>query len=196
VPIAVLTLAVALEWTLRASAPLWGGVGAAAAIAVVACQLLVTVRAQRDVKDKLDSPVAIAPYLSDIETTATWSGFIPFGGRRLPKTPFIVASAGCTFSSPDLTGGRPVVEHTATTHFKLLRLTVHGTGCSLKLSQYASPLLELTGSKPVQLRTDSDGLMIIDAPEDQTVVSVRSLGILELAGRGVMQRVATAARTN
>ena len=196
VPIAVLTLAVALEWTLRASAPLWSPVGAGAAIAVVACQLLVTVRAQRDAKAKQYSTADLVPYLSDIETTATWSGFMVGGGRRLPKTPFVAASAGCTFSSPDLTRGRPVVEQTATTHFKLLRLTVHGTGCSLKLSQYASPLLEVTGSKPVQLRTDSDGLMIVDAPNDQTVVSVRSLGILELAGRGMMQRVVTAAPTN
>ena len=196
VPIAVLTLAVAVEWTLRASAPLWSGPGAAAAITVVAFQLLVTVRAQRDAKNKSSSPAQVAPYLTDIETTATWNGFIPFGGRRLPKAPFVVASSGCTFSSPDLTGGRSVAVYAATVHFKLVRLTVHGTGCSLKLSQYASPLLELAGSKPVQLRTDSDGLMLVDAPEDETVVSVRSLGILELATRGVMQRVVTAAPNN
>jgi len=193
VPIAVLTLAVALEWTLRAGAPLWNGVGAGAAIVVVACQILVTVRAQRDAKSKSYSTADLVPYLSDIETTATWGGFIPGGGRRLPKTPFVVASPGCTFSSPDLTGGRAVVEKMAPTHFKLLRLTVHGTGCSLKLNQYGSPLLELTGSSPVHLRTDSDGLMVVDAPQDQTVVSIRARGILELAERGVMQRVATAA---
>jgi len=194
VPAAVLALAVAVEWTLRASAPLWTAAAAVLAVLVVAGQLVTSVRAQRDggaggAKWKWPKVEDTAKALTDIETTATWDGFLPGGGPRLGKTAFVAASEGCTFSSPELTAGLPVKEHTPTEYFRRLRLTVHGKGCTLTLSQYDSPLVALSGTGPFELRTAPDRTMVIVAPDDGTTVTLRVRGILELAALAAKQRL-------
>jgi len=191
VPIVILALAVGTEWTLRAAAPFWSQVAAGAALLVVAGQMATTVRSQRDAKTKwrTDEDIVKSRYLSDVEVTATWQGFNPGGGVRIPRTSFIVASPDCTFSSPELTGGKSVAERVKDEDFLLLHISVHGTGCRLKINQYNSPLLVLGASQPVQLRTDSDGLMILDMPHDGTTLTIRKRGIFELAGLFLEQHI-------
>jgi hypothetical protein len=189
IPVAALCLGLSLEQAKRSP---WPGVGPAAlALCVVAlvAQMNLGIRDQRTIEKSQIPRATEEAHIADLGVWATWEWYLPEGRGRMAPEPFFMASQGCRFSSPELTGGREVSDLKDNVHFTSFSLTMHGSGCMLRWNQYYSPLVAIGFDRPGEARMSPTGTTLILAPVDGTVVHVRERTILELARRWVAQKI-------
>jgi hypothetical protein len=123
-----------------------------------------------------------------VSMSQDWPVFLPTRhGNNSALQPFLKASDGCLFSSPALTHGARVAEVTKNVT-GAVSFTVHGTNCTVKLNQIQSVLLRVQLSKPGAMRQTEDGLTLIEAPIDGTVVQIGERGWLDLARKFLVEK--------
>jgi hypothetical protein len=123
-----------------------------------------------------------------VSMNQAWPVFLPTRhGYNSAWQPFLKASPGCLLSSPVLTKGAQVEEVTDNVAGSV-SFTVHGTGCTVKYNQIQSVLLSVQLSKPGAVRQTTEGLTLIEAPTDGTVVQVGGRGWLDLAGKFLVEK--------
>jgi hypothetical protein len=119
---------------------------------------------------------------------ATWARFLARHHGKAPASPFLEASEGCTLSSRQLTNGAPVRVVEDNAQCASLTFDVHGDHCSVKLSQYKTPLLRIDLSQPGGVREAADGTTLLDVPVDGTTVRIRERSIFDLAAKLVLEK--------
>lgn len=124
-----------------------------------------------------------------LSMSTSWGVFLPhLHGSHPDVQPFLKASDGCFISSTQLTAGLPVPVVPKNVAGPVT-FTVHGKGCTVKLNQIQSPLLRVDLSLPGAMRQTDDGMTLIDAPRDGTVVRVYERGVMDLARKWLVQKI-------
>ena len=123
-----------------------------------------------------------------VSMNQSWNDFLPnFHGNNSAVQPLLAASKGCKITSPSLTHGAPV-DAVTTNVAGPLSFTVLGHGCTVKLDQIQSVLLQAQFSWRGSVRQTQDGLTLLDVPDDGTLVTVRARGWLDLAGKFLVEK--------
>jgi hypothetical protein len=126
---------------------------------------------------------------SKLSMSNSWGEFLPhLHGLNPPLQPFVSASDGCFVSSPGLTQGRPVNQITKNAAGPVT-FTVIGKGCTVKINQIESTLWQAELSHPGKLRAADDGMMLVDAPIDGTIVHLRNRSVLDLAKKFLVEKL-------
>jgi hypothetical protein len=123
-----------------------------------------------------------------VSMNQSWNDFIPhMHGSNPPLQPFLKASDGCLITSPTLTKGvaQAQVENNVAGP---ISFTTVGKNCVIAVNQIQSSLLQAELSKPGGMRQSGDGMMVIDAPSDGTVVRIHDRGVLDLAKKFLIEK--------
>jgi hypothetical protein len=118
---------------------------------------------------EVDESIASAdPMKTKLEEYPGWQFFTP-GFRRAPEEAIPLVDAGnCLVSSKALLG-------------------VARASTIWSCAQYQTPLLDVTLSRHGHVSETSDGTIVVDAPEDETIVRLRRRTIFELGARWLKQ---------
>ncbi|MHB8440413.1 MAG: hypothetical protein ACYDD4_14830, partial [Acidimicrobiales bacterium] len=197
VPITILCVAIATEAGLRSSLPPVRLLACVLPVLAAAFQGNMTRGMQSAIwgfnvdRTVLDKELADDTNMLSLHASmnTAWSTYLPRRhGNNPPVTPFLVASDGCRISSAKLTGGAQSLGVTKNVEGPF-SFTVHGTNCTVKLDQVYSVLLTAEFSKPGQIRETNDGMTLLDAPIDGTVVRVHERSMMDLAKKFVVEKL-------
>jgi len=192
----LLCTAIATEGALRSDIPLVRLVARALPVVAAVCQVNITRGDQSAIwghnVDRTTADTALADDSSilakNLSMNTMWVVFLPrMHGTNPPVQPFLKASPGCLITSPTLTRGLPVGE-VAKNVAGPLSFTVLGKDCSVQLNQVQSALTRVEFSKPGHVRQTSDGMTLIEAPIDGTVVRVHDRSLLDLAKKFLIEK--------
>ncbi len=123
-----------------------------------------------------------------VSMNTSWDVFLPRRhGNYSPEQPFLVASEGCKISSPTLTKGL-AVQRVDKNVAGSISFTVLGKNCTVKVDQIQSFLLKVELSKAGGARQTDDGLILVDAPTDGTVVRIHERSVLDLARKFMIEK--------
>ncbi|HEX4514711.1 MAG TPA: hypothetical protein VH054_14275 [Polyangiaceae bacterium] len=194
VPTTLLCLGVAAEQAMRR-----GGLAVRtgvvlAVVTAAAGQFYLAIDVQRFMRLRsytdleVDESIASAdPMKTKLEEYPGWQFFTP-GFRRAPEEAIPLVDAGnCLVSSKALLGVARASTIWSWAPFKSLELTTHGQGCRVVIAQYQTPLLDVTLSRHGHVSETSDGTIVVDAPDDETIVRLRRRTIFELGARWLKQ---------
>ena len=123
-----------------------------------------------------------------VSMNQSWNDFLPrMHGNNPAVQPFLKASEGCLITSPTLTHGVAVAQVEKNVAGPISFTTV-GKDCIVKTNQIQSSLQRVEFSKPGSSRQTDEGMLLIDAPSDGTVVRIHDRSVMDLAKKFLIEK--------
>jgi hypothetical protein len=197
VPIVLLCMAMALEQALRSKRPWVRAVALVMPAVAAAGQVTLAASTQRaiwgqqvarsDIDQAMDNEQDVTT--GKMAVYSAWHLFAPKRQGSPPAAPFLEAKGDCAISSPGLMDVESTQVVASNVPVSPVSLTVHGHDCSVTSNQYQSSLLRADFSGPGELRSADDGTTILVVPDGGTRVRLRERGVLDLAGKWVIEKL-------
>jgi hypothetical protein len=193
----LLCTAIATEGALRSSVPLVRLVACVLPLVAAACQVNITRGDQSAIwGNNIERSVADTALADDsnilakkLSMNTAWVEYLPhMHGGNPPIQPFLKTSPGCHIFSVGMTQGVPVDEVSKNVAGSLT-FTVVGKDCTVTYNQVQSVLTRVELSKPGAMRQTNDGMTLIDAPVDGTVVRIHDRSVMDLAKKFLIEKL-------